>query len=101
MFGVIMLYGVCGRIILGPLFDPGANHCHFIVEQRRLAFGHFHLAILRRNHLENRAFLWLMGNNRRALVIATGEQPLEFGHDISAFGFGGLMTALAVGLQEG
>src|SRR5205085_7884879 len=48
-----------------------------------------------------RTLVRVVRHNRGAFVSAPGEEALEFGHDVAALGFGGLMTALAIGLEDG
>ena len=98
MVGIIMFFGIGRRIILCALFNPGTNQHDVVFHQGCFAFGHLDLAVLGRDHFENRAFLGMLGNNRCAFAIAAGKQPLELGHHIAALGLGRLVAALAIGL---
>jgi len=42
----------------------------------------------------------MAGQNGRAFAITAGQQVLEIGHDVTTLVLGGLMAALAVGLEK-
>src|SRR5439155_22119485 len=96
-----MPFGVRGGVVFRSLLDPGSEQRYLELHQRSFAFRHAHLTVLRRDHLEDRAFVRMTGHDCRTLAIAPGQQPLELGHDIAALGFRRLMAALTVGLEDG
>src|SRR5689334_17166711 len=101
MLGVIMTFGVRWCVVLRSLLDPRAEHRYLGIHQWTFAFRHAHLAVLWRDHLQDRALVRMTGHNGRTLAIAPGQQPLELGHDIAALGFRRLMAALTIGLEDG
>src|SRR5215831_2325315 len=100
MLVIVMLLRIGRRVIDCTLLDPCLNQGHVALLQRRFSFWHPHLPILGRDHFEDRALTRLARNNCRAFAVTTSEELVEIGHYIAALGFCGLMTSLAVGLEN-
>ena len=95
-----MFFGIWGSVVLRALLDPGADQCHIGCLQRGLALRHAGLAIFGRDHFQHGAFVGMGRINRRTFVLTTSEQFFEIGHHIATFRLRGLMTPLAVGLEN-
>ena len=100
MLGVIMPLGIGRGVIFRPLLDPRADQRHVRLHQRGFALRHAHLAVLGRDHLQDRALLRMPRDNGRTLGIAARQQPLEIRHYVAALGFRRLMASLAVRLED-
>ena len=100
MVGIDRRRGIGRRIVFRAFFDPAADEGDLARGERRLAFRHRGFALVGRDLLEEIAVVRLAGDDGRRAAFASGEQAFEGGHIQLAAGFGWLMAALAVGLQD-
>ena len=101
MLSIIMFARIGGRVIHRALLNPSGQKSHFDFLERSFAFRHPHLAILRRDHFQDGAFIRMPRGDGHAFAFAAREEAFEIGHHIAALGFGRLMTSLAIRLQNG
>ena len=101
MIHVVTLPDVHRRIVRGALFDPAADQRDLGVGQRGFVGRHQRLAVFRRDLLDQVAFVRLAGHDRRRAALAAGHQRFESRHDELAVGFGRLVAAVAMSLEDG
>src|SRR5438094_505450 len=102
MLGVHRVTGGAGGVVPGTLGDPLFEQFHLPVEQGRFALGHGGpLASFGQYLIEQQTLLGMAGHDTGLVVVALLEEVGVGGHDIAALGLGGLVTALAVLLEEG
>ena len=101
--GGVTLAGAWGRVILSALGDPFFDELDLSGVQGFFTTRHRGLACfwVRQNLFNYSALIYFAGHDCRPLIIAAREEAFEIGHHIPTFIFGRLMTALAVGLEEG
>ena len=100
MGGIEMLFGVGRSIVVRSLRDPSADQGNFPSLQRRFTFRHAGLTLFGRDHFQERALVRMRGDDGNPFRFAARKELLENRHLVATLGFGGLMTALAVGLEE-
>ena len=100
MIGVESRPRAARAVVFGALGDPAADEIDIAGGQRRAALRHLGLAVVRRDQLQQMALLRLAGNNRRRSAFAAAKKTLPGGHLVVALGFGRLMAAIAIGLQQ-
>ena len=101
MLRIEMFFRVGRRIVLRALLDPCADQGDLSNLQRRFSLRHGGFAVFGRDHFQHGAFVGMGGIDRRTFVLTTSEKFFEIGHHIAALGFRWLMTALAIGLEDG
>jgi len=91
-----------GRVVLGPLLDPGANQLDLVGLERILAARHGGLLVgPDLDLLQEEAHGGLPRHDARQLALALFEQIGVAGHNIAALRLGRLMAALAMLLEKG
>jgi hypothetical protein len=86
---------------VGALGDPAVEGGEVVFGERGKAAGHFGFAVGWGGQFDQKAgggFAWDDGGLG---AVAGGEEALEIGDRVTAFGFGGLVAALAMGFEDG
>jgi hypothetical protein len=95
-----MLAGVFRSVIDGPLRDPFADESDLLFGERRVLFRHLRFALIVGGDLLDEQGVLRIAGDDSAVGFGPCEERLEGGHNVVALGLGGLMTAVALRLEE-
>ena len=97
----VTLPGILRGIVGGTLLDPLFHERDLVVGEWLLLRRHLGTFLARLGHdeFEQVTFIGLPRDNRGA-VLATGDEPGDFGHDVVGFRLGWLVTSLALCLKD-
>ena len=98
--GVDVLDGVFRGVVDGALGDPLGDEGDFGLGERWLALRHVGLALEQGDGGDQRALGGQVRDDGFFTAVAAGEEAGEIGHHVAALIFGGLVAALAVGLEN-